>query len=779
MLRLVSFISLWFVLLLTACGNDTVTPQDFTLQLSDTSVSAAQGDTLTLTISATPAFTNTTQLSVTGDTDGVSTSFSGAGATRTLTIILHANSSVETKTLQVRATQDNVTASAALTLEVEAAGASLERYAAEAGDVVTVTRNGLELTYELFDGVAVYQGDMVLGSEQDVLALLDEVSSLKTQGIGLESTSRRWPNGVVPYVIDEASYSAAELRDLRRTIADVQAHLIEHTNIRLVGRTSQSDYLWVTNTSDERICGSSYVGRLGGRQDFRMRCGFGTFLHELYHALGVAHEQSREDRDGFVRINFANLAASDLRHNFAQDNGIFFDSGAYDYDSLMHYPAFIPSWSIDPSVPLITPLLAGVSPSRLGQRAGLSDGDIATICEDLYPAVKPRVTITSPSDGTSVMVGERVQLAAVITDALGVQRPVTARWSSSLDGALRNVTYPGGVVNLTNLTPGTHTLTLETLTDCTNASASVVVTVTGEASMEIISPSNGSSVPRGRQNVEFIAETAGFAETPVIRWESSLDGLLGESSSMLSRNNLSYGTHVITATTSVPDGDTLTDSVTLTITNDAPSVDIIEPTASSSFCADTESITFRVSVYDINELSYTSVPDENIIWTLNGDTIGTGRMFSRTLAAASGMLTVTATDEQGASDSASISLEVQACTNDAPVAQITEPAADTGTSNPDFAYDGYDDEKDMWYKDVTLTGSATDTEDGTLTGSALVWQTNQSSLQSSILGTGNSINVRLYSDNCFGTMHEITLSVTDSDGNTRSVIRRIHIWTLC
>ena len=93
------------------------------------------------------------------------------------------------------------------------------------------------------------------------------------------------------------------------------------------------------------------------------------------------------------------------------------------------------------------------------------------------------------------------------------------------------------------------------------------------------------------------------------------------------------------------------------------------------------------------------------------------------LTAGAHIITVRATDGQGATGQDSVCITVQPGTG-LPTVQILEPGPDLavtpGTTIP-------------------LRGVATDPEDGSLTGSRLVW----SSDRDGILGTGQSINVVL------------------------------------
>ena len=86
---------------------------------------------------------------------------------------------------------------------------------------------------------------------------------------------------------------------------------------------------------------ASNVGHQGGEQVMMLGPACNTshiLLHELGHALGLWHEQSRPDRDRYVTVLDTNIKNT-LSRNFMKRNTHYFDAHGvgYDFASIMHF----------------------------------------------------------------------------------------------------------------------------------------------------------------------------------------------------------------------------------------------------------------------------------------------------------------------------------------------------------------------------------------------------------------------------------------------------------
>ena len=183
----------------------------------------------------------------------------------------------------------------------------------------------------------------------------------------------RWQKDSTGYVKVPFTVNSAFSHYERQKIEYALGAFHSRTCLRFVPRENEYDYISIENLDG---CFSS-LGRVGGEQVLslnRQGCvHHGVIQHEVLHALGFQHEQTRSDRDQHVRINWEVIEPA-MAFNFYKQQTINLDT-PYDYSSIMHYgrTAFSTQYGRDSITPIPD------SNVRIGQRNGLSDMDILRI----------------------------------------------------------------------------------------------------------------------------------------------------------------------------------------------------------------------------------------------------------------------------------------------------------------------------------------------------------------------------------------------------------------
>lgn len=191
-----------------------------------------------------------------------------------------------------------------------------------ADEIVKVMYFGQEIEVLKRGDELIFEGDIIIRPDGAV----NPESGARTASAG--RTIQRWANGTVYYTI------ASNLSNQSR-VTNAIAHWESRTYMKFIPRTNQPDYIHFRPGGN---C-SSAIGRQGGKQNINLSggCNEAIVIHEIGHAIGLYHEQSRSDRDNYININLNNVDPN-KRFNFNKFGQYGFNATpSFDFNSRMLY----------------------------------------------------------------------------------------------------------------------------------------------------------------------------------------------------------------------------------------------------------------------------------------------------------------------------------------------------------------------------------------------------------------------------------------------------------
>ncbi|CAI2356434.1 unnamed protein product [Caenorhabditis sp. 36 PRJEB53466] len=229
----------------------------------------------------------------------------------------------------------------------------------------------------------VFENDIILTLPQ-AEALLSESNIPRRKRQAHPDPRNFWPNLTISYEF----YGGEDT--WRQLVRSAIRHVEQNVCFRFKENGGDKDGLRYYRGNG---CWSN-VGRIGGRQLVSIGYGcdsLGIVSHETLHALGLWHEQSRDDRDNYISIASDKITRG-TEGNFAKRTPANSDNlgQPYDLGSVMHYgaKAFSYDWTSD-----TIKTKDWRYQNTIGQRDGLSFKDAKMIntryCQDVCPRKLP------------------------------------------------------------------------------------------------------------------------------------------------------------------------------------------------------------------------------------------------------------------------------------------------------------------------------------------------------------------------------------------------------
>ncbi|XP_078483804.1 zinc metalloproteinase nas-4-like, partial [Ciona intestinalis] len=190
-------------------------------------------------------------------------------------------------------------------------------------------------------------------------------------------TVKALPSGRIPVGYKLDTFLSTHAR-AKKSIDDAAKMFRESTCIDIEPHDPAKHGEHFVNIKNEAGCSSS-VGYVPPSREQHMSLvvschHVGTVAHEFLHTLGFKHEQSRPDRDSFVKIHFENMSPNRV-HNFKKLKlaAVFDLKSEYDLGSIMHYGGYAFTNNQEPT---ITSVADGYA---VREREKMSDKDLSEL----------------------------------------------------------------------------------------------------------------------------------------------------------------------------------------------------------------------------------------------------------------------------------------------------------------------------------------------------------------------------------------------------------------